>query len=61
MQLKTILHRVQKFISFVYTAVHFTTVAGEGVLEVEVKPRAKGRPICSACAHERPESNPPIR
>jgi transposase len=45
MQLKTILNRVQKFKSFVYTAAHFV---GE-VLEVEVAARANGKPLCSGC------------
>jgi transposase len=48
MQLKTILNRVQKFKSFVYTAVR---QVGD-VLEVEVAARANGKPLCSGC--ERP-------
>lgn len=52
MQLKTILNRVQKFKSFVYTAVRWAEHAGKPVLEVEVQPRANGRGVCSSC--ERP-------
>lgn len=39
MQLKTILNHVQKFKSFVYTAIRWATDAGESVLEVDVQPR----------------------
>jgi transposase len=54
MQLKTILNHVQKFKSFVYAAARFVAEAGEQVLEIEVQPRANGRPICSECGRERP-------
>lgn len=54
MQLKTILNRVQKFKSFVYSAVRWMTDGDEPVLEVEVQPRANGRPVCSVCGRERP-------
>jgi hypothetical protein len=50
MQLKTILNRVQKFKSFVYTAARF---AGE-VLEVQVAARANGKALCSGCARPSP-------
>jgi transposase len=53
MQLKTILNRVQRYKSFVYTDVRFTPVGGEEVLEVEVQPRANGRPVCSGCGQVR--------
>lgn len=49
MQLKTILNRVQKFKSFVYTAVRWS--AGD-TLEVDVAARANGKAVCSGC--ERP-------
>ena len=54
MQIKTILNRVQKYKSFIYSAVRFTHVAGEEALEVEVQPRANGRPVCSGCGQVRP-------
>lgn len=49
MQLKTILNHVQKFKSFVYTAVRWTEHAGKPALEVEVQARANGRALCSGC------------
>jgi transposase len=54
MQLKTILNRVQKFKSFVYTTVHWIEHAGQPALEVEVEPRANGRALCSGCERRRP-------
>lgn len=54
MQLKTILNRVQKFKSFVYTAVRWAEGAGKPVLEVEVEPRANSRAVCSVCGRPRP-------
>ena len=50
MQLKTILNRVQKFKSFVYTAARFV---GD-VLEVEVSARTNGKALCSGCRQPRP-------
>ena len=48
MQLQTILNRVERHKSFVYGAVRFAN--GErSILEVELKERANGRPICSGC------------
>lgn len=49
MQVKTILNRVQKFKSFVYTAVQFVDAAGEPVIEAELRPRANSQAACSAC------------
>ena len=49
MQLKTILNRVERFKSFVYGKVKMTEMAGEPVLEVQIEPRANGRPVCSGC------------
>jgi len=54
MQLKTILNRVQKFKSFVYTTVSWTGSATEPELEVEVAERANGRALCSGCGCPRP-------
>ena len=53
MQLKTILNRVQKFKSFVYTKVRWAGSAESPELEVEVAERANGRPLCSGCGHPR--------
>jgi hypothetical protein len=53
MQLKSILNRIQKYKSFVYEGVAW----GEDErlsLQVEVRPRAHSRPICSGCRRVRP-------
>ena len=55
MQLKTILNRVQKFKSFVYTAVRWVEDSGEPALEVEIEPRMNSRALCSICERPRPE------
>jgi hypothetical protein len=54
MQLKTILNRVQKFKSFVYTRVHWAGSAETPELEVEVAERANGRALCSGCGCQSP-------
>ena len=54
MQLKTILNRVQKFKSFVYTEVRWTGSETLPELEVEMAERANGRALCSACSCPRP-------
>ena len=54
MQLKTILNRVQKFKSFVYTSVRWVGSAAAPELEVEVAERANGKPLCSGCGRRRP-------
>ena len=54
MQLKTILNRVQKFKSFVYTAVRWVEDSGEPALEVEIEPRMNSRALCSICERPRP-------
>ncbi len=54
MQLKTILNCVQKFKSFVYGAVRWVEGAPSPTLEVELHPRANGRPVCSGCGQSGP-------
>lgn len=54
MQLKTILNRVQKIKSFVYGAVRWVEGAASPTLEVELHPRANGRPVCSGCGQSGP-------
>jgi transposase len=49
MQLKTILNRVQKHRCFVYGAIRLQEDLGELVIEVEIRPRANSRPVCSGC------------
>jgi len=54
MQLKTILNRVTNYKSFVVEKVKWAEDSEESVLEVEMRPRANGRPICSGCGQLRP-------
>ena len=54
MQLKTILNRVQKFNSFVYTSVNWVADAREPIVEVELRPRTNSRAICSGCGRRCP-------
>jgi hypothetical protein len=55
MQLKTILNRVQKFKSFVYSAVRWVEgPGGEPALEAELRPRTNARARCSICGGEAP-------
>lgn len=55
MQIKAILNRVQKFKSFVYGIVHLIAGTTIPTLEVAIKPRSNGRPICSGCGQKRPD------
>jgi transposase len=53
MQLKTILNRVTDYKSFVFGKVRW--LEGESpAVEVELQPRANGRPVCSGCGKVRP-------
>jgi transposase len=53
MQLQTILNRVTDYKSFVFGKVRW--LEGESpVLEIELQPRANGRPVCSGCGKVRP-------
>lgn len=54
MQVETILNRVQKFQSFVYAKAEFAKTKEETVLEVQIRPRANGQPVCSGCGKKRP-------
>jgi len=54
MQLKTILNRVHKFNSFVYSKAHWVEVGTTPTLEVEVRPRVGSQGICSGCGRHRP-------
>jgi transposase len=49
MQLKSILNRVEKHRSFVYTSIRMVEQAEGPILEVGVRPRANSRPTCSGC------------
>jgi len=54
MQLKTIVNRVTNYKSFVVGEVKWSENADRLELEIEMKPRANGRPICSGCETPRP-------
>jgi hypothetical protein len=55
MHLKSILNRVERHKSFVYTQATFVERDGvEPCIEVQIEPRANGRPICSGCGKKRP-------
>jgi transposase len=54
MQLKTILNRVTNYKSFVIEKVKWAEDSEKPIVEVEMRPRANGRPICSGCGEVRP-------
>jgi transposase len=54
MQLKTILNRIQKHPSFVYKDARLVEDAEGLRIEVDIEPRANGRPVCSRCGKRRP-------
>ena len=55
MHLKSILNHVEPLKSFVYKRERLVTTAGGSTeIEVEIEPRANGRPICSGCGKKRP-------
>jgi transposase len=55
MHVKTILNRVQKFKSFVYSAVRWIEgPGGEPAIEAELRPRTNSRARCSICDGEAP-------
>jgi transposase len=54
MQLQTILNRVERNKSFVYGTPRWDENALRPTLEVPIRPRANGRPICSGCGKRRP-------
>ncbi len=54
MHLKTILNRVTNYKSFVFGKVTWNEDSATPTLEVEVKPRANGQPVCSGCGKRGP-------
>jgi transposase len=54
MQLKTILNLVTDYKSFVVGKVCWVAEGERLALEVEMRPRANGRPVCSGCGKVRP-------
>jgi len=53
MQIKTILNRVQKYQSFIYTEFKLND-AKQPTLDITLEPRRNSRPICSGCGCKRP-------
>jgi transposase len=54
MQLTTILNRVERNKSFVYGTPRWGGNVLRPTLEVPIRPRANGRPVCSGCGKRRP-------
>ena len=54
MHLKTILNRVTNYKSFVFGKIAWQDDSLTPALDVEVKPRANGRLVCSGCGRRRP-------
>ena len=54
MQLQTILNRIEPYKSFVYETARFADEALHPTIEVPIRPRANGRPVCSGCGKRRP-------
>jgi len=54
MQLKSILNHVERHKSFVYGKAHWVKKAVRPTIEVEIQPRANGRPVCSGCGRPGP-------
>jgi len=54
MQLQTILNRVEPYKSFVYETPRFADDTLHPTIEVPIRPRANGRPVCSGCGKRRP-------
>lgn len=54
MQLQTILNRVARHPSFVYEAPRWAADALRPTLEIPIRARANGRPVCSGCGRRRP-------
>ena len=53
MQIKTILNRVQKYQSFIYT--DFKLKEGKQLkLDITIRPRSNSRAVCSGCGRKRP-------
>jgi len=54
MLLKSILNRVQSHSSFVYGAVRWREQQSRMVLDIEIRPRRGGKPVCSGCGRRGP-------
>ena len=54
MLLKSILNRVQLHHGFVYGAVRWREQGKRPILDIEIRPRKNGRPVCSGCGNPGP-------
>ena len=54
MQIKTILNRVQKYQSFVYTDIRLKQEDKQLELEIDIRSRSNSRPVCSGCGRKCP-------
>lgn len=53
MLIKTLLNKVERFKSFVYSTVCVTLIEGTEALVIDIEPRRNSRPICSDCCKSR--------
>jgi transposase len=49
MLIKTLLNKVERFKSFVYTSVCLMLINGKDALVIDIEPRRNSRPICPEC------------
>lgn len=54
MQLKSILNRIQFHHGFVFGSIHLVEKAARFILEIEIRPRKRSRPLCSVCGKPGP-------
>ena len=52
MQIKTILNRVQKYQSFIYTDIELKEQDNQLEMEIAIRPRGNSRPVCSQCGRK---------
>ena len=55
MELRTLLNRVRRLAGLVYGACRLRRAkCGDSYLEIDVRPLANGRPVCSGCGRRGP-------
>lgn len=54
MRVKVILNRIERHAGFVYTKVRWAERAGQAVVEIGVRPRARSQAVCSGCQRSGP-------
>ena len=52
--MKSILNRIERYKSFVYKKAAWVDNASQPTIEVQIEPRANGRPLCSGCGRPGP-------